>query len=111
MTAKPDRRTRRRWIQGTALLAVVLIAGVAVRPFWRSLSRTSGFLRVESRAIGFGGDMRSVHVSFEKIRRALGYRTHVDLPSGIRELHDALASGWVHTPDADRYRNHPPLLS
>jgi nucleoside-diphosphate-sugar epimerase len=68
-------------------------------------------LRVESRALGFGGDMRSVHVSFEKIRRALGYRTHVDLFSGIRELHDALTSRWLHAPDADRYRNHPPLLT
>ena len=68
-------------------------------------------LKVESRAEGFGGDMRSVHVSFEKIRRTLGYQTRVDLRSGVRELHEALTSRWVNPADADRYRNHPPLLS
>jgi nucleoside-diphosphate-sugar epimerase len=68
-------------------------------------------LRVENRAEGFGGDMRSVHVSFEKIRRTLSFQTRVDLRSGVRELHEALTSRWVHPADVDRYRNHPPLLS
>jgi nucleoside-diphosphate-sugar epimerase len=68
-------------------------------------------LRVESRAVGFGGDMRSVHVSFARIQQTLGYRTRLDLRDGVQELHAALTSRWVHTDDVDRYRNHPPLLS
>ncbi|MCB0208390.1 MAG: NAD(P)-dependent oxidoreductase [Anaerolineae bacterium] len=67
-------------------------------------------LRVELQDRSFGGDMRSLHVSFEKIRRVLNYTTHIDLRQGIAELHQALSLGWITNPADDRHRNHPPLL-
>ncbi|MCB0162657.1 MAG: NAD(P)-dependent oxidoreductase [Anaerolineae bacterium] len=67
-------------------------------------------LRVELQDRSFGGDMRSLHVSFEKIRRELGFTTCIDLRQGLAELHQALTLGWITNPADDRHRNHPPLL-
>lgn len=67
-------------------------------------------LDVEFASLEFGGDMRSVHVSFEKIRHALDFTPALTLQDGIRELHRELTSGCVYPPEERRYRNHPPLI-
>jgi nucleoside-diphosphate-sugar epimerase len=42
-----------------------------------------------------GDDPRNYRVSFEKIRRVLGFRASIDLPQGIQEMVNAVASGQV----------------
>jgi nucleoside-diphosphate-sugar epimerase len=53
----------------------------------------------------FGGDMRDITVSYEKIRRELGYTTTLTPEDGVREVHHALRSGLISNPNDQRYRN------
>jgi nucleoside-diphosphate-sugar epimerase len=68
-------------------------------------------LEVEYRDTSFSGDMRSIHVSFEKLRRTLGYEVSIDLGQGIDELLWALRHGVISDPLSEKYRNHPPMMS
>lgn len=70
-----------------------------VRTFWPELE-------VEERALEFEGDMRSLHVSFEKVRRVLGFVPQLSLEDGVRELHQALSSRLLLEPESARHRNH-----
>ncbi len=60
---------------------------------------------VQYKDLTFGGDMRDITVSFEKIRRALGFETTLTVDDGIREVLFALKSGLIRNPMDDRYRN------
>jgi nucleoside-diphosphate-sugar epimerase len=60
---------------------------------------------VEYKDLTFGGDMRDITVSFEKIKRVLGFETTLDVDDGIREVLFALKSGLIRNPTEDRYRN------
>ena len=60
---------------------------------------------VEYKDLTFGGDMRDVTVSFEKIRRVLGFETTLNIDDGVREVLFALKSGLIKNPTEDRYRN------
>jgi len=60
---------------------------------------------VEYKDLTFGGDMRDVTVSFEKIRRVLNYETTLNVDDGVREVLFALKSGLIKDPADDRYRN------
>lgn len=60
---------------------------------------------VEYKDLTFGGDMRDISVSFEKIRRVLGFETTLDIDDGVREVLFALKSGLIKDPTDDRYRN------
>ena len=53
----------------------------------------------------FGGDMRDISVSFEKIERQLGFRTTLSADDGIREVLHALQTGLIRNPQDPRYRN------
>jgi len=53
----------------------------------------------------FGGDMRDITVSFEKIKRDLNYTTRLTPDDGIREVLNALRAGIIRNPDDQRYRN------
>lgn len=68
-------------------------------------------LHVERRHVDFGGDMRSLQVSYAKVRRALGFETTVSVEAGIDELAWALEHGVIGDPWQARYRNHEPLVS
>ncbi len=70
-----------------------------VRQFWPQLE-------VEERELEFEGDMRSLHVSFEKVRRILGFVPRLSIEDGIRELHQALSNRLVLEPESNRHRNH-----
>lgn len=61
--------------------------------------------RVEYKDLTFGGDMRDITVSFEKIRRELGYTTTLSADDGIREVLHALQDGIIKEPRHARYRN------
>lgn len=60
---------------------------------------------VEYKDLTFGGDMRDITVSFEKIQRVLGFDTTLDVDDGVREVLFALKSGLIRNPTEDRYRN------
>jgi nucleoside-diphosphate-sugar epimerase len=53
----------------------------------------------------FGGDMRDLSVSFEKIRHALGFAAQFTVDDGVREVLHALRSGLINNPLDARYRN------
>jgi len=60
---------------------------------------------VEYKDLTFGGDMRDITVSFEKIKRVLGFDTTLNVDDGVREVLFALKSGLIRNPSDDRYRN------
>ena len=53
----------------------------------------------------FGGDMRDISVSYEKIQRVLGFQTRCTADDGIREVLHAIRTGMVSNPHDQRYRN------
>lgn len=61
---------------------------------------------VEHRDLSFGGDMRDVRVSFQKIQHRLGFTPSRSVEDGILEVLGALESGLIPDPHASRYRNH-----
>ena len=67
-------------------------------------------VQVELRDVHFAGDMRSLHVSFEKARRILGFEAPLSLEEGINELCWALKNKMIQEPQSDCYRNHPVIL-
>jgi nucleoside-diphosphate-sugar epimerase len=60
---------------------------------------------VEHKDLTFGGDMRDITVSFEKVRRELGFETTLNVDDGVRELVHALKSGLIRNPHDEKYRN------
>jgi len=60
---------------------------------------------VDYKDLTFGGDMRDITVSFEKIKRMLGFETTLTVDDGVREVLFALKSGLIRNPTDDRYRN------
>lgn len=68
-------------------------------------------LEVEERELEFSGDMRSIHVSFEKARTVLGFVPSWSLNDGLEELHEVLTQGLIADPENARFRNHPVLVS
>jgi nucleoside-diphosphate-sugar epimerase len=60
---------------------------------------------VEYKDLTFGGDMRDITVSFEKIRRVLGFDTTLDVDDGVREVLFALKTGLIRNPMDEKYRN------
>ena len=60
---------------------------------------------VEYKDLTFGGDMRDITVSFDKIKRVLGFDTTLNVDDGVREVLFALKSGLIRNPSDDRYRN------
>ncbi len=61
--------------------------------------------RVTYKDMTFGGDMRDITVSFEKIRRELGFQTEYTVDDGVREVLHALKQGIIRDPMDSRYRN------
>ena len=60
---------------------------------------------VQYKDMSFGGDMRDITVSFEKIKRVLGFNTTLIVDDGVREVLFALKTGLIKNPTDDRYRN------
>jgi nucleoside-diphosphate-sugar epimerase len=60
---------------------------------------------VEYKDLTFGGDMRDITVSFEKIRRELGFKTTLNVDDGVRQVLHVLKSGLIRDPLNEKYRN------
>jgi nucleoside-diphosphate-sugar epimerase len=67
-------------------------------------------LKVEYSGASFAGDMRSIHVSFDKMRRTLQFEARISLEEGIEELLWTLRNGIISDPLSGRFRNHPAML-
>lgn len=63
-------------------------------------------VEIEHRNLSFGGDMRDVTVSCEKIQSRIGFRARISVEEGIREIRNAIEWGLIHKPRSARYRNH-----
>jgi nucleoside-diphosphate-sugar epimerase len=53
----------------------------------------------------FGGDMRDITVSYQKIKREIGFEAQLTAEDGIREVLHAIRSGLISNPHDPRYRN------
>jgi nucleoside-diphosphate-sugar epimerase len=62
-------------------------------------------IAVRYKDLTFGGDMRDISVSFEKVRRVLGYQTTLSVDDGVREVLHALQDGLIKDPQDPRFRN------
>jgi nucleoside-diphosphate-sugar epimerase len=60
---------------------------------------------VQYKDMTFGGDMRDISVSFEKIRLELGFQARWSVDEGVREVLHALRSGLIRDPWDAHYRN------
>ncbi len=60
---------------------------------------------VRYKDLTFGGDMRDITVSFEKIRDQLNFKTELTVDDGVREVLHALRHGLIRSPQDQRYRN------
>jgi nucleoside-diphosphate-sugar epimerase len=61
--------------------------------------------RVQYKDMTFGGDMRDIAVSFEKVKRQLNFSPQYTVDDGIREVLHALQDGFFPHPFDTRYRN------
>jgi nucleoside-diphosphate-sugar epimerase len=60
---------------------------------------------VRYKDLTFGGDMRDIRVSFEKIQRELGFKAGMTVDDGVREVVHALRTGLIRNPTDEHYRN------
>lgn len=60
---------------------------------------------VDYKDLTFGGDMRDITVSFEKIKRVLNFDTTLTVDDGIREVLNILKTGLIRNPVDEKYRN------
>ncbi|MBN2500666.1 MAG: NAD(P)-dependent oxidoreductase [Anaerolineales bacterium] len=60
---------------------------------------------VRYKDLTFGGDMRDISVSFEKIERELGFQAKLNVDDGVREVLHALRDGLIRDPHDERFRN------
>ena len=60
---------------------------------------------IQYKDLTFGGDVRDITVSFEKIHRDLGFTATLTVDDGVREVVNALRLGLIREPQHERYRN------
>ena len=72
---------------------------------WRLIIKRFPEVDVNYKDLSFGGDMRDIHVSFERLNKALGFKAGLTVDDGIRELTQALKTGLISNPRDRRYRN------
>ena len=61
--------------------------------------------KVQYKDLTFGGDMRDITASFEKVRKELKFSAQFSVDEGVRELLNALQTGLIREPQNERFRN------
>lgn len=61
--------------------------------------------KVRYKDLTFGGDMRDITASFEKVRKQLKFAAKFNVDDGVRDLLCALQSGMIQDPHNERFRN------
>ena len=60
---------------------------------------------VRYKDLTFGGDIRDISISFDKIRRALGFTAEMTVDDGVREVVHTLRTGIIRNPHDEKYTN------
>ena len=60
---------------------------------------------IQYKDLTFGGDVRDLSVSFEKIQNQLGFKAALTVDDGVREVVNTLRLGLIREPQHERYRN------
>jgi len=68
-------------------------------------------LEIIYKDLTFGGDMRDITVSFDKIKRHHNFTPRISVNEGIIEVKDAINFGIIKDPMNDRYRNAKFIVS
>ena len=76
-----------------------------------SLIKSKIPLEVEYKDLSFGGDMRDITVSFDKIISKHGFEPKISVMGGIREIKQIIQTGLVKNPFDDKYRNAKFIVS
>ena len=53
----------------------------------------------------FGGDIRDISISFDKIHRELGFNAQMTVDDGVREVVHTLRTGIIRNPQDEKYTN------
>ena len=53
----------------------------------------------------FGGDIRDISISFDKIHRELGFNAEMTVDDGVREVVHTLRTGIIRNPQDEKYTN------
>jgi nucleoside-diphosphate-sugar epimerase len=53
----------------------------------------------------FGGDIRDINISFDKIRNTLGFAADMTVDDGVREVVHTLRTGLIRDPRDEKYTN------
>jgi nucleoside-diphosphate-sugar epimerase len=61
--------------------------------------------RVTYKDLSFGGEERDICVSFEKIRKVLGFQAELTVDDSVRETVFALQNGLIRNPQDEKYAN------
>ena len=60
---------------------------------------------VRYKDLTFGGDIRDISISFDKIRHALGFTAEMTVDDGVREVVHTLRTGIIRNPHDEKYTN------
>ena len=60
---------------------------------------------VRYKDLTFGGDIRDISISFDKIRHALGFTAEMTVDDGVREVVHTLRTGIIRNPHDEKYSN------
>jgi nucleoside-diphosphate-sugar epimerase len=55
--------------------------------------------------LSFGGELRDISVSFEKVRAGLGFKAEMTVDDSVRETVFALQNGLIRNPQDEKYTN------
>ncbi len=53
----------------------------------------------------FGGDIRDISISFDKIQRTLDFKANMNVDDGVREVVHTLRNGIIRNPQDEKYTN------
>ena len=68
-------------------------------------------VEIEYKDLSFGGDMRDITVSFDKLKRAHDFKPTVWVSDGITEVRTYIETGIIRNPTNDKYRNAKFIVS